>query len=259
MILQIGARKSVKRRERLIEQQYFWPWHQRPCNRHALRLAARQFARPHRGFVEEPDPPQRGGHAFGALGFWPVVQPEADIVGDLKPRQQPRLLKDDPDLLVRRADALAVQDHGTFARRIEPGDGAKERRLPAAGAADHGDNFAELDFERHAAERVHAVGVGLADPIEHEHGATTEFAHPRASGNQTRNRDWLRLGPRLRGNERMVLSRDSHSCRTTSSQRSSGAAASAINQSVALPTMAKATMAAMISAGLPSCWPSINK
>ena len=44
-----------------------------------------------------------------------------------------------------------------------------------------------------------------------------------------------------------------------SSQRRNGAERSTISQSVALPRMAKATIAATIWAGLPSCWPSISR
>src|SRR6202030_935814 len=136
-------------------------------------------------------------------------------------RQQARLLENDADLFVRRHDALAVEHHGAFARRIEAADGAQQCRFAGARAADHGDDFAELDVERHAAERMHAIGISFADAFECEHF--------------------------------------DQSCRTTSSQRRNGAAISTISQSVALPTMANATMAATISAGLPSCWASSSK
>ena len=169
MVLQVGAGKSVERGEWLVEQQHFRPRHQRPRNGDALRLAAGQFARPHGGLVGEPDALERGGDALRALALRPVAEPEADIVGDLEPGQQPRLLEDDADLFVRRRDRLAVEHDRAFARRIESADGAQQRRFSAARAADHGDDLAELDFERYAAERMHAVRIGFADAFEDEH------------------------------------------------------------------------------------------
>src|SRR4029077_1598489 len=145
------------------------PRHQGPRDGDALRLAARQFTRPYRGLVGEADAAERSGDALGALGFRPAVEAEADIIRDFQPGQKPRLLKDDADLLMRCADPLAVELHRAFARRIESGNGAEQRRFSAARAADHSDDFAEIDFKRHAAERMHAAGISLADMVEHEH------------------------------------------------------------------------------------------
>ena len=60
MILQIPPRKRIERGERLVQQQHFRLRHQRTRNRHPLRLAAGQFARPGIGLVGEADPRQRG-------------------------------------------------------------------------------------------------------------------------------------------------------------------------------------------------------
>ncbi len=107
--------------------------------------------------------------ALDPLGFWTISETEADIVRHFQPWQQPRLLEYDADLLLRRADCLAVECNHAFACRIEPGDGAQQRRFSAAGAADHGDDFAEPNFQRNTAEGTHAVRIGLTDAIETKH------------------------------------------------------------------------------------------
>ena len=142
---------------------------------------------------------------------------EADIVGDREPGQQPRLLENDADLGMWRRDRLAVERHGAGAGAVEPGDSAEKRRLATAGAADDGDDLAELDLGREPLQRVDAVGIDLGDGGELQHQAAP-------------------------------LWRAKLSC-----QRSSGAVAISSSQSVALPMMAKITMAATICAGLPSC------
>src|SRR5262249_34373053 len=156
--------------------------------------------------------------ALAAFAPRPALDAEADIVGDRKPRQQPWLLEDDADLLVRLGHRAAVEHHLPLGRRIEARDGAQQRGLAAARAADHRDDLAGLHLERDAVERPHAIGIGFADALKTEHHC-------------------------LRAN--------------ASSQRRNGAAAAAMIQSVNLPITAKATMAATICAGLPSCCPSI--
>jgi hypothetical protein len=88
-------------------------------------LAARQFAWPHIGFVGKADALERRGDSLHALSFRLFGKPEADIVGDPEPGQEPRLLKNYADLCMRRADPLVIQDHRAFAWRIESGDGAQ--------------------------------------------------------------------------------------------------------------------------------------
>ncbi len=139
-----------------------------------------ESSRGHR-LLSETDALERGGDALCPLGLRAIVQSEADIVGDLEPGQEPRLLKNNADLLVRRGDALAVEHDRAFARRVESADGAQQGRFAAAGAADHGDDLAKLDLERDSAERMHAVGIGFADAFEHQHGTTHSVSRMRCS------------------------------------------------------------------------------
>src|SRR5262249_56220504 len=96
-------------------------------------------------------------------------------------------------------------------------------RLAAAGAADDHRDLARLDVERDVVHRAHAVGIGLPYMVENKH------------------RGLYLLAPKA------------------SSQRRNGAAAMTMIQSESLPMIANATMPATISAGLPSCWPSISR
>src|SRR4029078_9991609 len=152
-----------------------------------------------------------------------MIEPESDVSGDGEQGQQPRLLEDHADLLVRGQNGLAVERDAALRRRVEAADGAQQGGLATARAADHGDDLADLDIERHAVERMHAVCIGLADAVDGEHQASC--------------------------------------CRAPkeSSQRSNGLVTATTSQSVSLPRIAKATMAATICAGLPSCWPSMRR
>ena len=86
--------------------------------------------------------------------------------------------------------AVVIERHRARGGAIEPGDGAQQRRLAAAGAADDGDDLAELDLGGKALQRMHAVGIGLADAIEREHQAAPP-CRPNAScqRKQRRGRD----------------------------------------------------------------------
>jgi hypothetical protein len=106
------------------------------------------------------------------LGSRPIAEAEADIVGNLEPRQKPRLLKDNTDLRVWSDDLLTVEQDRAGARRVEPADGAQQRRFSGTRAADHGNDFAGLDIERYAAERMHAVRISFTDTFENEHCET---------------------------------------------------------------------------------------
>src|SRR5579863_2951076 len=139
-----------------------------------------------------------------------LAKSEADIVGDGKPRQQSRLLKDNADLGVRCRDRDAIERYTARGRGVEAGDGAQQCRLSAAGAADDGDDLADIDIGRKPLQRMDAVRIGLVDRIEQQHQATPPF----------------------------LLN--------ASCQRSNGAAATSISQSVVLPRIAKITIAARI-------------
>ena len=78
-----------------------------------------------------------------------------------------------------------VPDRGA----VEAGDGAQQRRLAAAGAADDGDDFAAPDVGRKALQRMNAVGIGLADTIQREHQLPPLWAERILPAQQRRGRD----------------------------------------------------------------------
>src|SRR3977135_1106151 len=110
-----------------------------------------------------------------------------------------------------------IERHGARCGAVEAGNGAQQRRLSATGAADDGDDLPQPDLGGKTLQRIDAVGIDFAKPIEHQHQAAPPW-------------------------------RPNASC-----QRNSGAAPSSISQSVVLPRMAKITIAARICAGLASC------
>src|SRR6516164_874551 len=223
MVLQVDAGEGIERGERFVEEKNLRPRYQRACDGDALGLAAGEFARPNPRLLGQADAVERARHARPSFRLRILFQAKADVVGDTQPGKQTRLLENDADLLMRRGNHRPVEHDLALGRRVEPRDRAQHGRLAAAGAADGDENFTGRDREREPVERAHAVGVGLADAIENEHRASL---HVRAN---------------------------------RSSQRRKGDDTSTMSQSVALPRMAKATMAATICAGLPSCWPSMRR
>src|SRR5690606_35859899 len=118
----------------------------------------------------------------------------------------------------------AVEHDTAPVRHFEPTDRAQQGGLAAARTADDSDDLAGIDRERDVLQRVHAVRIGLVDMLQRQH------AQPSSA---------------------RALKR--------SSQRRNGALMPTMSQSVTLPMIAKATMAATICAGLPSCWPSMSR
>ena len=78
MALQIRSGEGIERRERLVEQQHVRSRHQRPRDGDALRLAARQVARPRRGLLSEADAGKRRADAF-ALGLAAIASPKPTL------------------------------------------------------------------------------------------------------------------------------------------------------------------------------------
>src|SRR5208337_4128041 len=79
-------------------------------------------------------------------------------------------LEDDAEIALRRrqpGDVLPRLDDAPAGRRIEPGDGAQQRRLAAARRADEGDELARVDGQRHVLEGDE-VAEHLADPFDDE-------------------------------------------------------------------------------------------
>ncbi len=92
------ARQRIELAERLVENEDPRIVHQRPCQRHPLRHAARQLVRIGVAELREPDQVEGGIDTLPlALQDALRLEAERDIVPDGPPRKQRRILKhDDP-------------------------------------------------------------------------------------------------------------------------------------------------------------------
>src|SRR5207249_10333671 len=134
----------VERRQRLIEQEDFRPVGERPRERGALLLAARELVRV--PALEATEARQRDhlGDALVGSGGRPSGHPqtEGDVLGDGHGREERVRLEDDADAALawrHVVDDAAVEADLARVGSLEAGDHAERRRLAAARAADEGD------------------------------------------------------------------------------------------------------------------------
>ena len=94
------------------------------------------------------------------------VEEQAGVGLDRAPRQQGRGLGHEADALrgPRVVRAGAVDRHGARRRLDEPADDAQQRRLAAAGRAEHGHDLARLDGEVDRSQRL-----DRAEPLRDAH------------------------------------------------------------------------------------------
>ena len=143
--------------KRLVEQQQARPRCQRPRQRHALLLPARQFMR--KAFV-------RRAHAdqfqhlvdtlLAGVGFQ-MRQAESHILGHVQMRKQGVVLKNHANLArfggnmgLRTADEVFSQPDGARVGALQAGDGTQQSGLAATRRANQYANFARLQVEGHA-------------------------------------------------------------------------------------------------------------
>ena len=143
----LSLARLVERSERLVHEQEPRLREQRPADRHALLLAARQAARPAFEQVadaEEVDDRVEPGrrHALAAAG---EPAPELQVVLDREMREQPPFLEHVADLtaVLRHEHAgVRVEEDDTVDRDPSPlrahetGDGVDQRRLARSGTAE---------------------------------------------------------------------------------------------------------------------------
>jgi hypothetical protein len=184
----------------------------------------------------EPDPLQRARDARPALGSRQIGEAEADIAGHVEPRQQPRFLEHDTDARMGRPDRLAVHLHGPAACLVKARDQPEERGLPAARTADQRDDFTLPHGQGDARQGLRAVCVDLRQVVNGQHGCLS-----RGHGVGIAASDNARFGAPLQprsGHYRLS--------RTVSCHRVSGDVSVTRAMSAALPTNAKAMIAATI-------------
>ncbi len=140
--------QRVEGTEGLVGEQQLGVADQRAGQRGALLLTAGQLVRPRLLPAGEAD---LGERLLAPLAGVAGAQAQDDVVEDPLPRQQPRVLEDDRHLL-GHLDATRAGHAAVEAR-----EGAQQRALAGAAAAQQGDELARRDLEVEAVE--HATGL----------------------------------------------------------------------------------------------------
>ena len=156
LYLQALAQLQVERAEGLVQQQDLGQVDQRPGQRHALLLAARELGGPPVGLAGQPDALELLVHAPLGLGLVHLLAPEAegDVVRDAQVGEQRVALEDGvgrPPVRRQPDDVGAVDQHLALGRLLESGDHPQRGRLAAAARAQQGE---ELPFPDRQAEVV---------------------------------------------------------------------------------------------------------
>ena len=158
------AQLGVEVGERLVEQQQARRRRQRPGQRDALLLAARQLVRVALGQVAELDELQHLAHPLLLGRALDPPQPErvADVLGDGHVRPDRVRLEHDAALpLLRRHERLGrAVEHDAVADRdaagvgaVQAGDRPQRRRLPAPARAEQRQQLAGVRLQRDRVER----------------------------------------------------------------------------------------------------------
>ena len=154
------AEAGVKVRERLVEQEHDGLLDERPTERDALLLAARELAR--LALQEVADVEVLGDrlHARVDLGLGAVLQLEAE--GDVVVRGHVRVERvvlehhRHPPLVGRRlGDVLVAEVDLAAVEPVEAGDHAERRALAAARGAEQRDERAGRDLEAQVVDGLH--------------------------------------------------------------------------------------------------------
>ena len=172
--IEIAGRFVGEQQARLVDQ--------RPCDGHALLLAAGKLARRVALAIAQPEdlkcragPLEANGATDRAGGR--VVERQADILQRARARQQIEALEHEAEALaadarqfgfVQRGDIDALEQAASAGRPVEAADDGHQRRLARTRRADDGDELAGFDFEVDAAQRLHL-------DIAHREGACHMF------------------------------------------------------------------------------------
>ena len=159
------ARQRVERAERLVEQQHLRLERERPADGRALLLTAGQLRWPCRGRGRvEPDQVEQLAKTLVPTLARPPGELERvrDVRGRRPPRQQARLLEDQPDPWIGAGDRGAVEADLPAGRFEQSGDDAQERGLAAAVWPDQGNDATARDRQVDAVERL--MGLARAGP-----------------------------------------------------------------------------------------------
>ena len=136
--LHLLAQLQVERAERLVEQQHRGPVDERPRERHALALAARELVRPGLLAAGQLHELERLGHARLDLRPAPpcgACSPNATLLHDVEVLEQRVGLEDRVDVALvgrHRRHRLALEEDLALGRLLEARHHPQRRRLAAA-------------------------------------------------------------------------------------------------------------------------------
>ena len=156
IVLQLLAQLGVERAERLVEEQHRRLQDERPCQRHALLLAARQLRGTSLLEPTEADELDRPPHAAVALGapesvaVAPPSQAVGDVVGDAQVREQRVRLEhrvDGPAMRWRVDEIDPVEANAPARRLFETADHPQRRGLAAARRPEEGKELTGFDHQ----------------------------------------------------------------------------------------------------------------
>ena len=165
--LHLLAQFEIQCAERLVEQQHPRPSDQRPGQRDALTLSARQLRGAARRVAGQPHHVERVGGAAPALGLGHALdlQPVLDVLCDRHVREQGVLLEDGVDVAAargQRGDVDAAEFDHAGRRLLEPRDHPQHRRLARTRRPEDREQLAVADGQVGALDGHH-VTENLAD------------------------------------------------------------------------------------------------
>jgi hypothetical protein len=167
---------GIETGKRLVHQDHGRPRRKRTGQRHALLLAAGQHMRIFVGIMRQPDAAQGVHGLVAGRALLQRRQPEAHIVEDGHMREEREVLKHQADaaLLWREENVGTgnfpiVEKNAAGTLRLDAGGDAQQRGLARAGRPEQAQNFARLDRQRQAGQRLLAV-IAVGDAFEAEPG-----------------------------------------------------------------------------------------
>ena len=181
LVLQLGARQRVERREGLVEQQDVGIGGQRAGDGDALAHAAGKLGRPAVGGVAEADHVDVAPHARLPLGARHALEDRVDgerhVGADGEPRHQRIGLEDDAAVGAGALDPVAADGDLAGVGHGEAGHQRDEGRLARAGEAHDGHDLALLDGEVDVVQHLGppagvAVALAHAPEFEESHGCS---------------------------------------------------------------------------------------
>jgi hypothetical protein len=174
--LQVVARLGIERAEGLVHEQDVGLERERARQRHPLLHAARQLMHVRAREAGHLDQRQVLLRAFVAHAprHAQLLQAEGDVLGDVEPREERRILEHDAAIVAGPAYRPIAYQDGAGVGPLEPGDEVEERGLAAAGRADQADQLAARHVQAHVLDgRGGATGRGaeaLGDMAYVDHG-----------------------------------------------------------------------------------------